>query len=257
MRLLLSLILAVTLLVSGCTSLTDCENVAQHEAILLIDVTDKQLFANIKDDLNANLPTFMEKSGLGTINVCQSFTLTMAPISAKEGLQASSETISISRKGQSYQAEKSQASPAPLVRLMKNKLSEFDSMTDDAAVTSGSSIANVLVKALSNTTIEAETTVIVFSDMVENNQYLNMYRDVPSTDNSSEATRQLIDPVVLQEFQTLQKQGLDANIIIVFKESPNSNINSKQREVKGFWVALLNELDLHNVEFMDNLTNVN
>ncbi|MGI9542827.1 MAG: hypothetical protein ACR2MX_06175, partial [Cyclobacteriaceae bacterium] len=103
------IVVAFLAVLGGCNSLTDCEQVQKHEAILLIDVSDKQLFEDIKADLNANLPTFMEKSGLGQISACQSFTLTMVPISSKEGLETSSETISINRKGQSYQAEKNQA----------------------------------------------------------------------------------------------------------------------------------------------------
>ncbi len=242
---------------SGCSGLTECESVKPREAILLIDVTDKTLFAEIEADLNANLPNFMAKTGLGEISPCESFTLTLVPISAREGLEAKSQTIAITRKGQSYQAERKQASPAPLVSLLKKQLSAFKTLTEDDYATSGSSIANVLVKALTNANIEAETTLIVFSDMIENNQYLNMYRNIPAHENLGEVVPKLIDPLVLEEFQERQKQGLDADIIIVCKDSPNSKVNQRQREVKTFWAGLLAEMRLSNVQFMDNLTNVN
>lgn len=249
--------IAFAVMLAGCNALTECENVKPREAILLIDVTDKNLFADIEADLNANLPTFMAKTGLGEISQCESFTLTLVPISAKEGLQTASETIAINRKGQSYQAERQQASPAPLVNLLKAQLTAFKALTDDKAITSGSSIANVMVKAITHTNLEAETTLIIFSDMIENNQYLNMYRNIPATENLAEVVPQLIDPLVLQEFQVRQKEGLDVNIIIVCKDSPNIKINGRQREVKSFWAGLLSEMRLHNVQFMDNLSNIN
>ncbi len=258
MRLLnLSIALAFSIMLAGCNALTECENVKPREAILLIDVTDKQLFDDIEADLNANLPTFMAKTGLGEIAPCESFTLTLVPISAREGLQATSETIAIKRKGQSYQAERQQANPAPLVKLLKAQLAAFKALTDDEAITSGSSIANVMVKALTHANLEAETTLIIFSDMIENNQYLNMYRNIPPAENLAEVVPQLIDPLVLEEFQVRQREGLDANIIIVCKDSPNVKVNARQREVKSFWAGLLAEMRLRNVQFMDNLTNIN
>ncbi len=253
----ISLIVVFVLIVSGCESLTECENVKPREAILLIDVTDKALFADIEADLNANLPNFMAKTGLGEISPCESFTLTLVPISAKEGLEAKSQTIAITRKGQSYQAERKQANPAPLVSLLKSQLTAFKALTQDQSITSGSSIANVLIKALTNANTDAETTVIVFSDMIENNQYLNMYKSIPTNEKLGDVVPKLIDPMVLEEFQTRQRQGLDANIIIVCKDSPYGNINKRQREVKSFWAGLLAEMRLSNVQFMDNLTNVN
>ena len=248
---------ALVVILGGCNALTECESIKPREAILLIDVTDKQLFADIEADLNANLPTFMAKTGLGEISPCESFTLTLVPISAKEGLQTASETIAITRKGQSYQAERQQASPAPLVNLLKAKLADFKALTDDKGITSGSSIANVIVKALTHTNIESETTLLIFSDMIENNQYLNMYRNIPGNENLAEVVPKLIDPMVLQEFQVRQREGLDVNIIIVCKDSPNAKVNTRQREVKSFGAGLLAEMRLRNVQFMDNLTNVN
>ncbi len=258
MRLLkLCVFLMLLAILTRCGSLTECDNIKPREAILLIDVTDKQLFTDIETDLNTNLPVFMKKTGLGDISPCESFTLTLVPISAKEGLESSSETIAITRKGQSYQAERKQANPAPLVQLLKTQLSSFKSLTDDKSNTSGSNIANVMVKALTHSNLEAETTLIIFSDMIENNQYLNMYRKIPSSEQLSEIVPQLIDPMVLEDFQSRQKEGLDANIIIVCKESPNIRINAKQREVKSFWAGFLSEMRLQNVQFMDNLTNIN
>lgn len=249
--------MAFLVFLAGCNAWTECESVKSREAILLIDVTDKQLFADIESDLHANLPTFMAKTGLGDISPCESFTLTLVPISAKEGLQTASETIAITRKGQSYQAERQQASPAPLVNLLRAQLTAFKALTDDKGSTSGSSIANVMVKALTHANIGSETTLIIFSDMIENNRYLNMYRNIPAHENLAEVVPKLIDPMVLQEFEVRQREGLEANIIIVCKDSANEKVNARQREVKSFWAGLLAEMRLRNVRFMDNLSNVN
>ncbi len=224
---------------------------------MLIDVTDENLFVEIESDLSDNLPVFMEKTGLAEISPCESFTLTLVPITAREGLDATSKTIAISRKGQSYQAERQQASPAPLVQLLKTQLTSYSGLTQDQSVTSGSNIANVMLKALTRSSPGSEITLIVFSDMIENNEYLNMYRNIPGEDQAEAVVNQLIDPVVMEAFKSRQQQGLDASILIVCKENQLTRVSTNTRDIRTFWSSLLNEIGLEHVQFVDNLSNIN
>ncbi len=250
-------LLAMLLLVSGCSKLIECEQINSREAIMLIDVTDQNLFQDIRNDITTNLPVFMKETGLAEISPCEQFTLTLVPITAKEGILAKSETIAITRKGQSYRAEQQQANPAPLVNLIRAQLTSFGDMTGDASVTSGSNIANVILKVLSKTKPESETTLIIFSDMIENNNYLNMYRHIPDSSEMTDVIQTLIDPIVLNDFQVRQNDGLNARVLVVCKENQLKKVNTNSREIRKFWSALLNELNIGHVQFADNLSNIN
>lgn len=249
---ILGLALAIAFTLSSCNSLIECDSISQRQATFLIDVSDKKLFADIENDLNTNFPVFMQKSGLGNISPCQSFSLGFGQLSSKEELNITSATISISRKGQSKKKEWEQASPAPLVRLMKQKLSDYKQLADEPQVTAGSNICNVLLKAINQSNPDTENYFFIFSDMVENNAQLNLYKGIPDKKNASQVIEKIIEPSVLQKFSGLQKSGIQAKVIIVMKTEPNGKTN--QRVVKDFWIAVFGELKL-DVVFIDNLSN--
>jgi hypothetical protein len=250
-------ILVTLVLTSSCGKLIECEQVSSREAIMLIDVTDPDLFREIRSDITANLPVFMQQTGLAEISPCEQFTLTLVPITASEGLLARSETIAITRKGQSYRTEQQQANPAPLVNLIRTQLTSFGDMTEDVSVTSGSNIANVILKALTHSTPGNATTLIIFSDMIENNQYLNMYRHVPDSSEMEHVIKTLIDPIVLENFKTRQSEGLETEVLIVFKENQLNKVKTSTRDIRSFWSMLMGELGIQNVQFLDNLSKVN
>ncbi|MEJ2004750.1 MAG: hypothetical protein P8X57_07260 [Cyclobacteriaceae bacterium] len=257
MNLIIRSILILILLLSGCNKLIECDNIVSREAVMIIDVTDQQLFNEIKADLSSNLPLFMKRTGLAEISPCEQFTLTLVPITSNEGLMSKSETIAITRKGQSYRTEQQQASPAPLVNLIRTELTSFSAMTEDADLTSGSNIANVILKALTHSTPGNGTTLIIFSDMIENNQYLNMYRHVPDSSEMVHVIETLIDPIVLKNFKARQAEGLETEVLIVFKENQLDKVKTSTRDIRSFWSALMGELGIQNVQFLDNLSNIN
>ncbi|MBK9732383.1 MAG: hypothetical protein IPO83_14095 [Chitinophagaceae bacterium] len=210
------------------------------------------MFADIENDLTTNFPGFMQKSGLGNITPCQSFTLSFAHMSAKEDLNIASATIAINRKGQSKKEESRQANPTPLVQLMQKKISDYKQLTEDPLMTSGSNIANVLLKAIIQSNPDAENYFFLFSDMYENNLQLNLYKGVPDKKDVPKIISRMIEPSVLDKFHKLQKEGLQEKIIIVMKQEPSGRKN--QRAVKDFWIAVFSELKLQ-TQFVDNLTN--
>lgn len=248
----LGLAFSIVFMLSSCNSLVECDNISQRQATFLMDVSDKKLFANIENDLNTNFPVFMQKSGLGSISPCQSFTLGFGHLSSKDELNITSATISISRKGQSKNKEIQESRPAPLVLLLKQKLNEYKQLANDSQFTAGSNICNVLLKAINQSNPDAENYFFVFSDMVENNTELNLYKGIPNKNIASQVIQKIIEPSVLQEFQKQQKSGVLAKVIIVMKAEPNGKTN--QRLVKDFWIAVFKELKL-DVAFIDNLSN--
>jgi len=246
------LITTIEIAFSACSSLTKCDNISQKELTVLVDISDKRLFTIIENDLNTNFPAFMQKTGLGSITSCQRLTLSIGHLSGKEDLELSSESISVSRKGQSNKEEKKQASPAPLVRLLQKKVNDYRLLTEDPVMTSGSNIGNVLLKAIIHSNADAETTILLFSDMVENNRTINLYKKIPAEKDIPAVIDQLIDPDILEKFKMLQESGVVTKIIIVMKEEPSGKIN--QRSIKNFWSMVFKELKL-DVQFIDNLSN--
>lgn len=237
---------------SSCSSLIECETVVNRRLILEADVSDPRLFKEIESDLNSNFPGFMQRTALGNITACQSFTLSFAHLSAKDALDISSASIAISRRNQSVREEQSQANPAPLIKLMHSKLDEYRLLAGDSAMTAGSNIANVLLKTIIQTNPDEETHIVVFSDLVENNAELNLYKKIPSIAQVPQVIEQMIDPGVLDKFWQLQKQGVKPKVIVVMKSEPGGKTN--QRAVKTFWVEVFKELKI-DVQFVDNLSN--
>lgn len=249
----LGVALIISLATASCNgSLIECESISQRQATLLIDVSDKRLFNDIENDLNKNFPVFMQKTGLGNISPCQSFSLGFAQLSSAEALNIASATISINRKGLSKKREREQASPFTLVQLMREKLNDYKQLSEDPQTTTGSNICNVLLKAMNQSNPDADNYFFVFSDMVENNQQLNLYKSIPDQKNISTVIEKIIEPSVIQKFRQLQKSGLQAKIIVVMKAEPSGKTN--QRNIKIFWISVFKELKL-DVQFIDNLSN--
>jgi len=253
-KIITSLLAACFAIISGCSSLTECENLTEKEAIILADVSDPKLYKEIENDLSQNFPGFMQRTQLGSISPCQRFTLTISHLSGKEALELSNESISILRKGQSRDAERKQASPKPLVNLLQKKLGDYRQLSADPEMTVRSNIANTLFKAIVLCNHEKDNTILVFSDMVENNKLVNFYKKIPTENEMPSAIEKMIEPNVLSDFKKIQQQGLNVRIIIVLKPEPSNKTNL--RDIKTFWTAFFKELKLDGqTQFIDNLTN--
>jgi hypothetical protein len=254
-KILIVLIVFSISLLWGCRDFTACESISKSELIMLIDISDTILVRKIHSDLKMNFGNYMSKSGLGSISPCERFTLSVAPICSKEVLDIRSESIEIDRKGQSIKDQRKQADPKELTNLLISEMNRYIQMSMNEEFTSGSNIANVLIKALNYADIHTETTILLFSDLIENNQYLNMYNQVPSNEKIHEAIYQLIDPMLLKQFYMKQESGLKCNIDIVMKSGNNTNINN--RNVKLFWEELFKSIGITEYRFIDNLSNFN
>ncbi len=242
----------LAIILPSCNSLIECNTISQRQATFLMDVSDKKLFADIENDLNIHFPTFMVKTGLGSITPCQSFTLAFAELSSKEDLDIATASIIIDRKGQSKKSEQNQANPQTLVQLMKKKLADYKLLTDDPQITAGSNICNVLLKAINQSNPDADNYFFLFSDLVENNRQINLYKGVPDNKNVQQVIEKMIEPSVLEEFHKQQKSGIQPKVIVVMKAEPNGKTN--QRAVKEFWIEVFKQLKL-DTQFVDNLSN--
>lgn len=239
---------------SGCTHMTQCESIDRSHLYLIMDISDNRLFQEIERDLLNNFPRFMQATKLAEIDVCEEFTLSVAHLSGKEALELSSERIGIDQKGLSKKEERRRSNPAPLANLLKFKVSEFKELSQRADMTSGSNIANTIFKTLIQCDFECSNTILIFSDMVENNTEINFYRGIPHKENVSNEIFKVADPILVKTYKDLKAGGLDAKIIIVLKPEPSGKI--KLREIRAFWQQFFKELAMEEqVVFIDNLTN--
>lgn len=242
---------AILLLASSCTSMIECEQIETRHAFLIMDLSDKELFIESESDIKNNFPGFIQRTGLGSISACERFSLSFAHVGAQETLKISSDSIVLSRKGLSREEEHRLTSPAPIIRLIKNTLADYSVLTEDPAVNSSTTIANVLLKAINFANVESENVFLVFTDGVEYNTYLNLYKHIPENGHS-ELIKKLIEPSVLEAFRKHQRQGLQAKVIMVLKSEPTGKVD--RRSIQQFWIDLFEELDL-NYQFIDNLSN--
>ena len=168
MQYLITLMLLVyNIVFSGCKSFTECSNISNSEAMMLVDVSDPKLYQVIRQDLADNFGSFMQRSKLGVIEPCQRFTLRVAPLGAQESLEMSEQSIQVTSKRQSIKDQQSQASPAPILDMLKTKLAEYERLSQDKETTSGSTLANTLLKAILQTNPASELTVVAMTDGIE------------------------------------------------------------------------------------------
>ncbi len=245
-------VLTIVSILPSCTSLIKCEYIEESHSFLLLDVSDKKLFKVIENDLTDNFPDFMQRTRLGSISPCKSFTLSIANFSGYESLDISSKTIAINRKGLSREEEKRLANPKPLVKLMRDRIDDYRHLTDDPEITSSTNIANVLVKSINQANTEADNLFLLFTDGIENNVHLNLYSRIPMGKDIPQLIGKLIEATVLNKFHQLQGQGLQAKIVMVLKSDPTGKVD--QRAIKSFWKEVFEELELP-YQFIDNLSN--
>ena len=251
-NIILVVVYACLLITSCIGSLSECANIEKKELVLLLDLTDPLLFEAIDDDIKQNFGSFMSRTGLSNISTCSEFKLGMAPITASDNLNLLSHTIGVNRKGLSRKAERDLANPSILVNFMNHHLDEYKKLSHLPETTARSVIANVIFKAIVNTDSDAESVVLIFSDLAENNGTVNFYRRIPPSAEIPGIINQMVETSVLDQLNRRQQRGLTAKIIIVLMPEPSGRPDI--REIRRFWTDLFDYLKL-DVQFIDNLTN--
>ncbi len=246
------LLMLIIVFFSSCSSVTDRDRIEKRQLFIIMDLSDKELFEEIDSDISQNFQNFMQQTKLGNILPCQQFTLSLAHFGGEDILDVSSKSIAIPRKGLSHEEENELANPIPLRNLMVQKIQEYRQLTNDSLITSKTNIANVLVKSINQSEIESRNVFLLFTDGVENNDYVNLYKVMPNDKDISDVVKKIVEPSVLEKFLTLKQQGLQCRIIMVLKREPKNMVN--RRAIKSFWINVFKELGLE-YQFIDNLSN--
>ena len=219
------------------------------ELTFLVDITDNELFRQIKTDFEQNLPTFFQATGLGKIKDLEKFTVKIAPINATGELILTSRSISIPKKGLALQEVKKLQNPQPLMFMLRQQLNVYDSIR--VINNERSFIIDIVLKTIAQANESAERNVIVvLSDLLEYSPVANFYKKIPSNQEIEEVLKK-IDPTVLNQAKNKIKSGCDPEMVIVFKQAPGFKTGA---ELKRAWTSLLNKIGITTVVFIDNFT---
>ncbi len=237
----------------SCQELVTCNEIDKTDMTMLFDISDSDLYQDIVDDLNSNLPHFMKQTKFANIGECEQASLSIGNLSAKDELVTRTSSIVVDQKGLSGTEIRKRANPIPLMDLMKKAINEYTELSKDEEYTSSTNILVNLVKSIASFEDDADNTLLIFSDMVINNkaENINFYRAIPEKSNAT--INNLVDKSLLATLQEKIDNGLRLNVIVVLKNEPNNKV--KKRNVKEFWIDVFNVLELENVQFIDNLSN--
>jgi Ni2+-binding GTPase involved in maturation of urease and hydrogenase len=117
-------------------------------------------------------------------------------------------------------------------------------------------LTNVIIKTIKQIK-KGSGTVVVFSDMIENNDELNMYKNafnqlnpadvIPKLVSSDDPNKSVVEE--LKEFKNLK----NIKLLIVRKQESTNRI--KTADVSLFWMKFFKELNI-NTKVVDNLSQI-
>ncbi len=247
------IVIILSLLIVGC-DISECEKVKSSEVSFLIDISDPSLFEEARNDIKTNLPKFMSKLGLESIEECHQLTVSIAPLSARDELRISTETIGVNQKGLSRKQVKAMGNPKPIIQMISKSLNEYEGLKDLKDYNSGSSIGNQILKAMMNMKASGNSTLVIISDLIINDGKFSLYKKIPN-DIDTEIIESVFDPRLLEEY--LEDYSIESapSIVLVQLQAIEGHMKTKRGEIATFWKSLLVEGLEQNVTIVDNLSN--
>ncbi len=245
--------IVLSLAIVGC-DMSECGSVQSSEVTFLIDISDPRLFEEASNDIKDNLPGFMSNLGLASMEECHQLTVSIAPLSARDELRISTETIGVNQKGLSRKQVKEMSSPRPIIQMISKSLDEYEGLKDLKDYNSGSSIGNQILKAMMKMKASGQSTVVIISDLIINDGKFSMYKKIPS-EIDTEVIESVFDPRLLEEF--LDDYGYESapSIMLVQLQAVEGHMKTRRGEIATFWKSLLEEGLEQDVTIMDNLSN--
>ena len=248
----LSLVLALVLIMTGC-DVMECENVQSSEVTFLIDISDPKLFEEASDDIKSNLSKFMSGLGLAAVGECQQLTVNIAPLSARDELKMSSETIGVNQQGLSRKQVREMSNPRPIIQMISRSLSEYDGLKELDDYNSGSSIGNQILKAMLQMKGSGQSTLVIISDLISHDERFSLYKRIPS-EIDTEVMESVFDARLLDEFSRTYSTAEAPSITLVQLQAVESHMRAKRGALASFWKAVLAEGLGQDVTIVDNLS---
>jgi len=243
-----SLVLAYTLLLSCGTSAQETQN-TDRSITMLIDCTAENLFNDIDRDIRANLPNFMQSTGIASITFLQSFTAKIGFVESTGDLSLTKESISLPQSNKvSNRKANELRNPQPILNMIDKQLVIGKAIA--ANKQTKSPIVEVILKSMRELSPETDETVMLFSDGVEYSDAANFYKSIPFSDETFEKYYAKLDPFILQE-ATSKIASIQPTVVFYLKTS-EEGIN--KANLKRFYSKFFEKIGVKNYMFLDNLT---
>lgn len=249
----LGLLLLCSLIITSC-NVMECEKVKSSEVTFLIDISDPKLFEEASDDIKSNLSRFMSKLGLASMDECHQLTVNIAPLSARDELRMSSETIGVNQQGLSRKQVKEMSNPRPIIQMISRSLNEYEGLKELDDYNSGSSIGNQILKAMLQMNGSGQSTLVIISDLISNDERFSLYKGIPRSIDT-EVMESVFDSRLLEEFSQTYAVGEAPSIVLVQLQAVESHMRAKRGDLATFWKTVLSEGLEQDVTIVDNLSN--
>ena len=232
-------LIAIALWINGCE--TACEQITTRNITVLVDATDSLLISKAQDELRKeNFEQLVnQKLGLKDGPKCFTVNYDFGIISTHSFYNPVSTQLSHTNWGEAR--NKLILRWRNFYEVHEDNLKRLDSV----GIMDNTSLFPTLMKAINKT----DGTVIVVSDLIENNPVVNFYKNPPNTEEDMEKAFEAMEGYYLPE---QIGPGSEREIIfIVMSEPKNSGVVHKAR---AFWkYAMEQHLGL-NVSFADGLS---
>ncbi|MDB4293492.1 hypothetical protein N9954_08805 [Maribacter sp.] len=237
---ILVLILAISSMVFVSCE-TECESMTTKNITVLIDATDSLLISKAKHELRKENFEHLINSELGLNEDPKCFTVNydFGIISTQSYYNPSSTALSHTDWGQAR--NKLVIGWRDFYASHEENLKSLDSV----GIMESTSLFPTLMKAINKT----EGTVIVVSDLIENNPAVNFYKDPPSTPEQMNAAYDKMVKYYLPD--SLNRNDKREIIFIVMSEPKNDAVVHKAR---AFWKYTLEQNLGLSVSFADGIS---
>lgn len=243
----------ITILLLSLSLYSNAQRVKNKEFFFLIDITDKELFQDIKTDIQTNFAHFAVNVGFGEIKPLNKITFKISPINDLGVLSITTSSIGIKSTDMSGVEIKKNTNPKIITNHLNSKLTEYETLVSKNAM-SQSSIMDVTLKALIESDLNAdENMLVIFSDMIENSNIWNMYKQNVPKQTSLSSIISRLDQVVYGKLKQKLKSGFSPCVVIVLKQKNKQSINNKS--LKLFWNQFFTSIGIKKVQFIDDLSN--
>ena len=249
----LIVIVLCSFMIASC-DVMECEKVQSSEVTFLIDISDPRLFEEASDDIKSNLSRFMSKLGLNSMGECHQLTVNIAPLSARDELKMSTQTVGVNQQGLSRKKVKEMSNPRPIVQMISRSLNEYEGLKELDDYNSGSSIGNQILKAALQMKESGQSTLVIISDLISNDERFSLYKRIP-TQIDTEVMESVFDARLLEEFSQTYAVGEAPAIVLVQLQAVESHMRAKRGDLAAFWKTVLGEGLEQDVTIVDNLSN--
>ena len=244
-NMILLCLVALNLVTLGCYA----QKINETTVTFLCDATDQSVFNAIESDFNQNLSTFMTNLGVSTIDYGQRLTIRMGAIDESDQLSLQSRSIALPDKRVSRKEADRQRNPRPLLEMISSELAHYKQLSEKTMTSSP--IIDVTLKVFREMNTEAREIIVISTDGVENSNYANFYKNIPTSEQAVEKLITKIDPILLAEAKE-QIALTDPEVVIVLK--PNDKVK-KTAELKKFYNEFFRQLGVNTIRFIDSLNN--